>query len=169
MEALADLDPGWRPAWEIGWQRALRLALAHTKSGAALPTAAGQLIVQGEDLGVWIAGQRTGWDNLTPAQQWLLETVGIEPPAEGELVPGAPRTQDARWAANLAAARQYHAREGHLLVPRKHLETIIVGEEAGSGREEVVKLGAWLDNTRRRAGKLSPQRRADLDQFGMRW
>ncbi|MFE2586483.1 hypothetical protein [Streptomyces sp. NPDC059378] len=31
------------------------------------------------------------------------------------------------------------------------------------------KLGAFLDNTRRRAAKLSPQRRAELDQLGMRW
>ncbi|MER5601511.1 hypothetical protein [Streptomyces sp. NPDC002265] len=70
------------------------------KAGGVLPAGAGELIVQGEDLGVWIAGQRTGWDNLMPAQQWLLESVGIEPQAEGEPVPGAPRSQDARWAAN---------------------------------------------------------------------
>ncbi|MEV7394886.1 Helicase associated domain protein [Streptomyces sp. NPDC091215] len=160
MEALADIDPGWCPAWEISWQRTLRLTLAHTKAGGPLPTAAGQLIVQGEDLGVWIAGQRTAWDKLMPAQQWLLETVGIEPAAEGEPVADAPRSQDARWAANLAAARQYHAREGHLQVPRKAIE-IVDGVEH--------KLGAWLDNARRRAAKLSPQRRAELDQLGMRW
>ncbi|MCX5434011.1 helicase associated domain-containing protein (plasmid) [Streptomyces sp. NBC_00257] len=33
----------------------------------------------------------------------------------------------------------------------------------------VVKLGMWLDNVRKRAGKLSEQRRADLDRLGMRW
>ncbi|MFE2581270.1 Helicase associated domain protein [Streptomyces sp. NPDC059378] len=159
-EALADLDPGWCPAWEIGWQRSYRLALAHVKAGGTLPAGAGELIVQGEDLGVWIAGQRTGWDKLMPAQQWLLESVGIEPPAEGEPVPGAPRSQDARWAANLTAARQFHAREGHLLAPRKAVENV-AGEQ--------IKLGAWLDNTRRRAAKLSPQRRIELDQLGMRW
>ncbi|MFE1292182.1 Helicase associated domain protein [Streptomyces sp. NPDC058751] len=159
-EALADLDPGWCPAWEIGWQRSYRLVLAHVKAGGALPAGAGELIVQGEDLGVWIAGQRTGWDRLVPAQQWLLESVGIEPPAEDEPVPTASRSQDARWAANLAAARQFHAREGHLTVPRKTVETV-------EGVEH--KLGAWLDNTRRRAAKLSPQRRAELEQLGMRW
>ncbi|MGW2964402.1 helicase associated domain-containing protein [Streptomyces sp. NPDC001220] len=160
MEALADLDPGWCPAWEIGWQRSYRLVLAHVKACGALPAGPGELIVQGEDLGVWVAGQRAGWKRLMPAQQWLLETVGIEPPAEGELVAGAPRSQDARWAANLTAARQHHAREGHLTVPRQHVEDV---------DGEPVKLGAFLDNTRRRATKLSPQRRADLDQLGMRW
>ncbi|MEU9384198.1 hypothetical protein AB0D38_25875 [Streptomyces sp. NPDC048279] len=32
-------------------------------------------------------------DRLTPAQQWLLESVGIEPPAKAEPVAGAPRSQ----------------------------------------------------------------------------
>ncbi|MFE2584876.1 Helicase associated domain protein [Streptomyces sp. NPDC059378] len=159
-EALADIDPGWCPAWEIGWQRAYRLTLAHVKAAGALPAGPGELIVQGEDLGLWIAGQRAAWGQLMPAQQWLLESVGIEPPAEGEPVPGTLRSQDARWAANLAAARQFHAREGHLTVPRKAVE-IVDGVEH--------KLGAWLDNTRRRAAKLSPQRRTELDQLGMRW
>ncbi|WP_307036568.1 helicase associated domain-containing protein [Streptomyces canus] len=31
------------------------------------------------------------------------------------------------------------------------------------------QVGAFLDNTRRRAGKLSAERRADLDALGMRW
>ncbi|MFI6408554.1 Helicase associated domain protein [Streptomyces sp. NPDC050548] len=167
LEALADVDPGWCPAWEIGWQRCYRLTLAHVQTGGALSTGPGQLIVQGEDLGVWIAGQRAGWDRLMPAQQYLLTTIGVEPAGEGEPVAGAVRSQDARWAANLAAAQQFHAREGHLLVPRKHIETITLNGDGG--REEAVKLGAWLGNTRRRAGKLSDQRRADLDELGMRW
>ncbi|MDQ1033032.1 hypothetical protein QF035_010614 [Streptomyces umbrinus] len=54
-----------------------------------------------------------------------------------------------------------------LLVPRKHIEMIIVGGDGG--REKVVKLGAWVDNTRRRASQLGDQRRADLDALGMRW
>ncbi|MEV5847401.1 helicase associated domain-containing protein [Streptomyces sp. NPDC051985] len=94
-----------------------------------------------------------------PAQQYLLETIGVQPAAEGEPVPGA-RTQDARWAANMAAAQQFHTRESHLGVPRKHIE---------DANGAPVKLGAFLDNTRRRAAKLSPQRRTDLDQLGMRW
>ncbi len=160
LEALADVDPGWCPAWEIGWQRGYRLALTHVKAGGALPARPGELIVQGEDLGVWIAGQRTGWERLMPAQQYLLETIGIQPAADGEPRADAPRSQDARWAANLAAARQFHAREGHLTVPRKHVETL---------DGEPIKLGAFLDNTRRRATKLTPQRRTDLDTLSMRW
>ncbi|WP_427925183.1 Helicase associated domain protein [Streptomyces sp. cg40] len=160
LEALADVDPGWCPAWEIGWQRCYRLTLAHVQTGGALPAGPGQLIVQGEDLGVWIAGQRTGWERLTPAQQYLLTTVGVEHLGEGESIAGAVRSQDARWAANIAAAQQFHAREGHLRPARKHVE-VVDGEP--------YKLGAFLDNTRRRAAKLSPERRAQLAALGLEW
>ena len=49
-----------------------------------------------------------------PAQQYLLATLGIEPAAEGEAVGPARRSQEERCAANVAAARQFHARKGHL-------------------------------------------------------
>jgi hypothetical protein len=44
--------------------------------------------------------------------------------------------------------------------PRKHIE-VVDGEE--------IKLGAFLDSSRRRAAKLSPERRAVLDELGIRW
>ncbi|MGW4609939.1 helicase associated domain-containing protein [Streptomyces sp. NPDC004532] len=76
-----------------------------------------------------------------------------------------------RWARNLAAAQQFHAREGHLRPARKHVETTLVGAdgEGNGGQEVAVKLGAWLDNSRRRAARLSPERWAALDALGMRW
>ncbi|MEW2573741.1 Helicase associated domain protein [Streptomyces sp. NPDC047070] len=160
QEALAEIDPGWSPAWEIGWQRAYRLALMHVKAGGALPGRAGELVVQGEDLGVWIAGQRADWDRLMPAQQYLLETLGIEPPADDEVLVPVRKSQNERWNTSLTAARQFHAREGHLRPARQHVE-VVDGEP--------VKLGAFLDNTRRRAAKLSPERRTALGELGMRW
>lgn len=159
-EALAEVDPGWCPAWEIGWQRSYRLALAHVRAGGELPGLGGELVVQGEDLGAWVVAQQAGWEQLMPAQRFLLESIGVEGSADGEVVESVRRTQDARWVANLAAARQFRAREGHLRVPRKVVE-VVDGEQ--------IKLGAFLDNTRRRAGRLSEQRRAALDGLGMRW
>lgn len=78
---------------------------------------------------------------------------------------------------NLAAARQYRAREGHLNVPRKHVEELSVADAgpAATGREitpedtVLVDLGMWTANVRRRAAKLTSERRAALDQLGMRW
>ncbi|WP_427164273.1 helicase associated domain-containing protein [Streptomyces sp. C1-1] len=128
----------------------------------------GELIVQGEDLGAWINAQQVGWEQLAPAQRFLLETVGVEPAGAGETAAPGRRSQDQRWATHLTAARQ-SAREGHLHVPRKHTETIRPGGDGKDDQGAVVKLGAWIDNTRRRAAKLSHQRRADLDELGMRW
>ncbi|MFF1651591.1 helicase associated domain-containing protein [Streptomyces sp. NPDC058240] len=75
---------------------------------------------------------------------------------------------------NLEAVRQFHAREGHMQVPRKHIEhleaeTGLSGCQDGADGAVVVKLGTWLDNVRKRAEKLPEQRRADLDRLGMRW
>jgi hypothetical protein len=55
---------------------------------------------------------------LTPVQRLLLESVGVAP---DEDVPTRPvvRSQADRWESNLAAARQFHAREGHLRPARK--------------------------------------------------
>ncbi|WP_327722143.1 helicase associated domain-containing protein [Streptomyces sp. NBC_00490] len=129
------------------------------QAAGALPAGPGDVVVQGEDLGVWIAGQVAGWDRLVPVQQYLLETIGVDPEAETVAVP-VRRSQSDRWATNLAAARQLHAREGHLQPARKHVE-LVDGEE--------IRLGSFLDNTRRRAAKLPAEQRADLDALGMRW
>ncbi|MFE2838620.1 Helicase associated domain protein [Streptomyces mirabilis] len=159
LEALDAIDPAWCPAWGIDWQRGFHLTLTHVRSGGALPVQAGEVLVQGEDLGAWTIAQRTGWDRLTPAQQWMLESVlGVDPAVEADLP--VRRTQADRWATHLAAARQFHTREGHLNAPRKHVEDV-------SGVP--VKLGGFLDNTRRRASKLTPERHAELDALDMRW
>ncbi|WP_432187871.1 Helicase associated domain protein [Streptomyces sp. Tue6028] len=110
-------------------------------------------------LGPWRAPslRHAGWERSTPAQHYLLETIRAQSPVQRETVVPVRRSRDHRWAADLAAARQFHAREGHLIVPVKLVE----------GKPD--KLGSFLDNTRRRAGKLSDQRRAELTELGMRW
>ncbi|WP_232839060.1 helicase associated domain-containing protein [Streptomyces triticisoli] len=119
--------------------------------------------MQGEDLAVWITAQRTAWDRLVPAQQYLLETVGIDP-AEDEPVRPVARSQDDQWTANLTAAKQFHAREGHLMVPRKHVE-IVDGTEhrpghgsttPGEGQPSSVSGGGrtWTRSTCVGSGEL---------------
>ncbi|MFE2823466.1 Helicase associated domain protein [Streptomyces sp. NPDC059271] len=164
LDALDAIDPGWCPIWGIDWQRGFHLTLQHLRTAGTLPLRAGEVIVQGEDLGAWTLAQRAGWTKLSSTQRWLLEDVlGLEPLGDGEQP--VRRTQADRWASHLAAARQFHAREGHLQVPRKHVEEVALG-----GEERVeLRLGGWLDNTRRRAGKLAAERRAELNELGMRW
>ncbi|MFI1839596.1 helicase associated domain-containing protein [Streptomyces olivaceoviridis] len=151
MAALEAIDPGWCPmGWTVAWQRCFTLTRTHVRAGGTLPEAAGELLVQGEDLGAWVAAQRQGWGKLSPAQQWLLgSTLGLEPAAPG--AQSGKLTADGKWALNLRAARQYHAREGHLRPARKHVERLDV-----DGQAVDIKLGTFLDNTRRRADKLTP-------------
>ncbi|WP_078872525.1 helicase associated domain-containing protein [Streptomyces sp. NRRL S-337] len=164
-EQLEDIDPSWCPAWPVEWQRAFHLVRLHLKAGRTLPTEPGDVVHQGEDLGRWVRSVRLGWDKLTTAQQWMCEQVlGIEPAAEDEK-PKPRRTQADKWAMNYKAAHQFYEREGHLRVPRKHVERI-VGEDQ---EEREHKLGAWIGNQRSRAATLSPERVEQLSAISMRW
>ncbi|MEV5142753.1 Helicase associated domain protein [Streptomyces syringium] len=164
-EQLENIDPSWCPAWPVEWQRAFHLVRMHLDAGEALPTETGDVVRQGEDLGRWVQSVRLGWNQLTTVQQWMCEQVlGIEPAAEDEKPPPR-RTQADKWTANLAAARQFFEREGHLKVPRKHVETVL----SEDGWELQFRLGAWISNQRSRAATLSPERIEQLSNIGMRW
>lgn len=167
-EQLEEIDPAWCPAWPVAWQRCFHLTREHLAAGHPLPAGPGTAVVQGDDLGAWVRAQRLGWDRLSTARQWLCaQVLGITPAAAAELP--APRVPHAeKWALSLAAARQFHDREGHLRVPRTHVETVTVGE--GTARQaRQIRLGSWISNQRSRAAALSPERTAQLDELGMTW
>nr|WP_011113223.1 DEAD/DEAH box helicase [Streptomyces rochei]BAC76599.1 putative helicase [Streptomyces rochei]BAK19915.1 putative helicase [Streptomyces rochei] len=165
-EQLEEIDPSWCPSWPVTWQRCFHLVRMHLDAGEALPTEAGDVVRQGEDLGRWVRSVRLGWDNLTTVQQWLCEQVlGITPASEDEK-PKPRRTQADKWALNYQAAKQYYQREGHLRVPRKHIERIVVGEDQ---EDRELRLGAWIGNQRSRAATLTPERVELLSRIGMRW
>jgi hypothetical protein len=92
--------------------------------------------------------------------------LGIEPATENEK-PRPRQSQADKWALNYQAARQFYQREGHLRVPRKHTERIILSGEDQKERE--LRLGAWISNQRSRAATLSPERIGQLSAIGMRW
>ncbi|MFG2894952.1 Helicase associated domain protein [Streptomyces sp. NPDC048248] len=171
-EQLEEIDASWCPAWPVTWQRSFHLTRLHLGAGEALPTEAGEVVRQGEDLGRWVTSVRLGWDNLSTVQQWLCEHVlGIEPATEDEKP--KPRTSQAqKWAMHLTAAQQYYEREGHLRVPRIHIETVTLSTAHGGGQEQrevQLKLGAWVGNQRSRAATLTPERVEQLSAVGMRW
>ncbi|WP_351237523.1 Helicase associated domain protein [Streptomyces sp. NPDC002133] len=169
-EQLEDIDASWCPTWPVSWQRAFHLTRQHLEVGGQLPTTPGKVLVQSEDLGRWVQAQRIGWNKLTGVQQWMCEHIlGIEPADDGEK-PRPRRTQADKWALNLAAARQYYAREGHLKVPRKHIETITIdGRDSQDQETRQIRLGAWISNQRSRAATLTPERIEQLSAIGMRW
>ncbi|MFV5998263.1 helicase associated domain-containing protein [Streptomyces sp. NPDC056231] len=165
-EQLEEIDPSWCPLWPVEWQRAFHLTRQHlAETGRELPTEPGAVVHQGEDLGRWVRAQRFGWDKLTGVQQWMCEHIlGIEPAGEDEK-PKPRRTQADKWVLILAAAAQFYEREGHLRVPRKHVERI-VGEDQ---EQRELRLGAWIGNQRSRAATLSSERMEQLSRIGMRW
>ncbi|MFJ8469608.1 DEAD/DEAH box helicase [Streptomyces swartbergensis] len=164
-EQLEEIDPSWCPTWPVEWQRAFHLTRRHLEAGGALPIKPGDVVHQGEDLGRWVRSVRLGWDKLTTVQQWMCEHILAIQPADEEEKP-KPRTSQAdKWALNYTAAKQYYEREGHLRVPRKHIERI-VGEDQ---EERELRLGAWISNQRSRAATLSPERIEQLSRIGMRW
>ncbi|MET9779154.1 Helicase associated domain protein [Streptomyces sp. NPDC006367] len=173
-EQLEDIDPAWCPAWPVEWQRCFHLVRLHLEAGGTLPASPGTVVHQGEDLGRWVRTVRYGWDQLTTVQQWMCEQVlGITPASEDEKPPPR-RTQADKWAMNYEAAKQFYEREGHLRVPRKHVERIVVGDHGSDGsgesqKERELRLGAWISNQRSRAATLTPERIEQLSAIGMRW
>ncbi|MFG2417106.1 helicase associated domain-containing protein [Streptomyces goshikiensis] len=65
----------------------------------------------------------------------------------------------------LASARQFFEREGHLTVARKHVGTVL----SEDGAKLQFRLGAWVNSQRSRAAALSPERAEQLSKVGMRW
>ncbi|MFI5688415.1 Helicase associated domain protein [Streptomyces sp. NPDC051636] len=155
-QVLEDIDSGWCPPWPIDWQRHFRLAWHHVQTGGALPSKAGELVVDGADIGKWLTAQGRAFSKLTVTQQWMLSgMLGFTPaPAPRKLSRAEQR------ALNLEAARQFHARKGHLDVPRSHREPV-------NGTE--VGLGAWINNVRARQANQPDEVKNTLTALGMRW
>ncbi|MFI9122259.1 helicase associated domain-containing protein [Streptomyces bikiniensis] len=98
--------------------------------------------------------------------------LGITPVTEEEK-PEPRMSRAEKWAMRYTAARQFHEREGHLTVPGKHIETVVLGgaKDDGEGRgqrEVTLEPGAWVGNQRARAASPSPERIEQLSRIGMR-
>ncbi len=163
-QALREVDELWNPAWPANWQRhyaALR-ELVRDEEGQVhvLPG----VTVHGMDIGKWLNRQRKPevWRALTGGQRELLEQLGITPlPREAE-EPAKPSTAPlSAFERGLAALAQYKAREGHLTIPRAHVERLEDGTE--------IKLGVFLSNTKTRRAKLTTDKRAALADLGLDW
>ncbi|WP_406212065.1 helicase associated domain-containing protein [Streptomyces canus] len=156
-QALEDIDSGWCPPWPIDWQRHFRLAWHHMPTGGALPAKASELVVDGADIGKWLAAQARAFTKLTVTQQWMLTgMLGLTPPSPGQRKLSRAEQRE----LNLAAARQFHAREGHLDVLRSHRQSVD-GTDLG--------LGAWINNVRARQASQPDELKDDLTALGMRW
>ncbi|GAA2236285.1 DEAD/DEAH box helicase [Streptomyces indiaensis] len=161
--ALEAVDEHWNPDWPADWQRhytALR-ELVRDEDGQVdvLPG----VTIHGMDIGRWLARQRKPavWQALTDGQRQLLEQLGIAPlPPEPEPTT-APKTASGSFQRGITALTQYKTREGHLTVPRGHVERLEDGTE--------VRLGVWIMNQKTRRAKLTTDKLAALAALGLEW
>ncbi|MGV9884907.1 Helicase associated domain protein [Streptomyces sp. NPDC003006] len=156
---LAAIDPWWNPPWDLHWQRNYYRARDCMRAGRGADTMGG--LPLGKDaLGIWVKRQCTLYDSLHPDQQHLLAAIGITlEAARARIGPRNSRrlTTTPRFETDVAHARSYTARHGHLAAH--------VGEQ-----HEGFPIGRWLDGHRQRARKTSgtsPQARvlASLDPW----
>ncbi|MGI5350419.1 Helicase associated domain protein [Streptomyces sp. CA-250714] len=162
---LAAIDPDWNPDWPLTWQRHYAKVRRLLAEGATLEELQPGVSVDGEDVGSWLAEQPAAWHTLEPGQRQRLTELGVRPAAKAERTGPAVPAGASRWEINLAAARQFKAREGHLRVPRSHTETVTDTE----GREHQVRLGVFRSNTRTRhtKGKLTADQAHEAATVGL--
>jgi superfamily II DNA or RNA helicase len=159
-KALEELDPHWNPPWPLTWQRMYHVARHHEQAGHTLTALPRHFHTdKGERLGEWLHTQRTRPPE-NPEQLRLLTRLNTGA-TDADITSRLARSPGARehnFQQGLEALEQFHAREGHLNVPQRHVE------ELGSG---AVRLGQWLSNIRRRWDRLAPDRRHALTDMGL--
>ncbi|OEV11041.1 DEAD/DEAH box helicase [Streptomyces nanshensis] len=171
---LAAIDRDWNPPWPIAWQRHWVKLRQCLDGGATLAEIHPGVRVGGDDVGAWLAEQVAAWWTLSDGQRERMAELGVQAPADAErrtaeavgstIVVSADASSQER---NLAALRQFHGREGHGKVPRKHRETILVDDGTGHAVEQRVALGVWRSNMRTRRHTLPAELEQHLAQLGL--
>ncbi|WP_078631148.1 MULTISPECIES: DEAD/DEAH box helicase [Streptomyces] len=170
--ALEAIDPEWCPPWPADWQRAYaatRDLLSEEQGAIRADTILPGSTVHGVDVGAWLTRQAdpTVWAGLLPEQRTRLQTLGLTPPPapapKPKPKPAATPTVST-FERGIAALGQYAAREGHLKVPRQHIETVVI-----DGQEYEVKPGVFLSNSKTRRTRLTDGQRARFAALGLDW
>jgi hypothetical protein len=133
----------WDPregAWEKGFAA---LTTFKAREGHCLVPA---LHVEGTyRLGQWVKVQRNNKDTLPPERKQRLDAIGF-----------VWDSLESGWEEGFAALTTFKAREGHCLVPQRHIEG-------------TFKLGFWVSNQRANQNRMSAERRQQLDAIGFVW
>ena len=99
----------------------------------------------GANLGTWIGKQRQAGVNLPETKRARLNSLGFN---------WNPR--EANWLQGFESLISFKLREGHCLVPQRHIE----GD---------FRLGQWVTVQRSRDQSLSLERKARLNEVGFVW
>jgi hypothetical protein len=126
--------------WEEGFAA---LAAFKAREGHCLvPT----LHVEGKfNLGFWVSNLRTNRGRVPAKRRQRLDAIGFvwDPLESG-------------WEEGFAALAAFKAREGHCLVPQRHVEG-------------TFKLGTWVNAQRRCRDRMPADRRQRLNAIGFVW
>ncbi|OKJ45949.1 helicase, partial [Streptomyces sp. CB02009] len=177
-EQLAAIDEDWNCPWPLDWQRHHRVLadLATDEDGGVLPDIQPGVLMDGDDLGKWLARQREAstWAQLSTEQQQRLSALGVRPierPAPAPAAKGGAGKASGEAAAafqrGVAALKQWVEREGpDRPVPRGAVVEIDVD---GETEAVSVRLGVWISNTKSRRDRLDGDQLAALRKLGVHW
>ena len=102
-------------------------------------------IEDGFKLGVWVSRQRNSRVSISAERRGRLGALGFVWDA---LV--------TKWESGVAALTKFRQREGHCLVPARHIEN-------------GFKLGTWVLNKRSAFKKITKEKKRRLDELGFVW
>ncbi|WP_236064729.1 helicase associated domain-containing protein, partial [Streptomyces poriferorum] len=76
---LASIDPDWNPAWPVDWQRHYAALAGLVAPGGVVGYVEPGAMVNGLDVGRWLAAQQDGWEALSGGQRERLVQLGVRP------------------------------------------------------------------------------------------
>jgi superfamily II DNA or RNA helicase len=143
VKRLEALNFVWEPLKKIWDTRYNTLLQFHAREGHCLVPQAH--IEDGFALGSWVATQRVRKASMLSEQIDQLNQIGF-----------AWSAFEANWDEGFGKLLQFHAREGHCLVPRAHIE-------------DGFALGKWVGTKRARKASMSSEQIDQLNQIGFAW
>ncbi|MGX5397161.1 Helicase associated domain protein [Streptomyces anulatus] len=164
QESLTAIDPWWNPppGFTIMWRRLYAYAKTHVEAHGTGHVPNAYKTSDGTPLGQWINRQRNHFHELHPEQARLLLDLHFAPAVEGIYHGEGHSDRSREFRIHLEAAAKYLAREGNLMVPAGHAETLRDGRIT-------VKLGNWIRKARKAPERLTSDERLALERLFMVW